>query len=110
METSDSSEREERTRHGKEKRRKSYDREQTKFNVDSQKALIVDLLKRGKFAQARRVIDEVVDYNLEHGGAEYACKTLCSLALGGVANEPTAGSRLRPCRSISRRGAKTRKN
>ena len=61
-------------------RRLSMDREKIKETVERQKDAIVLAMKRGNLHLVPRYVDDLVEYHREHGGFEYACKSLCDLA------------------------------
>jgi hypothetical protein len=49
-------------------------------NVNSQKENIVHTMQRRDLTRARELATELVDYQLNHGGAAFAVKSLCDLA------------------------------
>lgn len=65
-----------------ERQRRSVDREKVLKNVESQKDFIIDLWTRGDVAQAQKIIDELVDYQVTAGTGEtrFAVMSLCHLA------------------------------
>ena len=68
-------------RHGRRGHRRSIDREAVLKNVQSQKALIIEALRRYDLDRARRIINELVTYQLENGESIFAVKSLCDLAI-----------------------------
>ncbi|MEP7121560.1 MAG: tetratricopeptide repeat protein, partial [Byssovorax sp.] len=60
--------------------RTSINRAEVFEKVKSQKAAIVRAFDRHDMTRAWSLIDELVAYNLSHGGAEFAVKSLCDLA------------------------------
>jgi tetratricopeptide (TPR) repeat protein len=65
--------------------RRSYNRALVLENVERQKELIVKAMQRRDLARAREVIGELIEYHMEYGGAEFAVKSLCDLAMAAKA-------------------------
>jgi tetratricopeptide (TPR) repeat protein len=65
--------------------RQSYNRARVLENVERQKELIVNAMQRRDLVRAREVIDELIEYHMEYGGAEFAVKSLCDLAMAAKA-------------------------
>ncbi|MFN2452945.1 MAG: hypothetical protein ABR577_01860 [Pyrinomonadaceae bacterium] len=61
-------------------RRRSIDRDAVLQKVKSQKALITDTMQRLDLARVGKLVDELVNYQLENGEAIHAAKSLCDLA------------------------------
>ncbi|MDT5159319.1 MAG: hypothetical protein QOH51_3676 [Acidobacteriota bacterium] len=72
---------ESRTRRGRRGKRKSIDREAVLKNVRSQKARIVEAMQRFDLERARKIVGELVSYQLENGEPIHAVKSLCDLAI-----------------------------
>ncbi|MFM8582608.1 MAG: tetratricopeptide repeat protein, partial [Planctomycetaceae bacterium] len=62
------------------KSRPSLDRGAAKSRVDRQKESILRCLKKQDWSRVEREVSELVAAQLEAGGPEYACKSLCDLA------------------------------
>ena len=57
-----------------------FNKTEVREKVKSQKAEIVRALKRRDATRAWSLVDDLVVYQLSHGGAEFAVKSLCDLA------------------------------
>ncbi len=66
---------------GRRKQRKSFNRAVLLENVQSQKALIIEMLHRRELERARKLTNELIAYQLKTGGPIYAVKSLCDLAI-----------------------------
>ncbi|MGI8656178.1 MAG: tetratricopeptide repeat protein [Pyrinomonadaceae bacterium] len=61
-------------------RRKRIDRNAVLRKVNTQKALIIETMQRYDLARVGKLVEELVDYQLENGEAIHAAKSLCDLA------------------------------
>jgi hypothetical protein len=61
-------------------RRREIDRSTVLGNVERTKEFIVKIMQRRDFARVRKIIDQLVEYQLSLGGPQYAVKSLCDLA------------------------------
>lgn len=61
-------------------RRKRIDRDAVLRKVNTQKALIIETMQRYDLARVGKLVEELVDYQLENGEAIHAAKSLCDLA------------------------------
>jgi tetratricopeptide (TPR) repeat protein len=68
------------TRPGRHGRRKRGNAEQELRKLQGQLDLIVEAMHRRDFALARKLTDEVIDYQLKNAKPIHAAKTLCNLA------------------------------
>jgi tetratricopeptide (TPR) repeat protein len=62
-------------------RRPGRDRKAVFANVKTQKTAIVNAMEGGDIGRVHDYVSDLVEYNLSHGGAGYASKSLCDLAM-----------------------------
>jgi tetratricopeptide (TPR) repeat protein len=62
-------------------RSKHFDRGAVLAKVDSQKELIVEMMRTRNSTRVDALLDELTTYQLEFGGARFLVKTLCDLAM-----------------------------
>ena len=60
---------------------RSYDRTESRRNIEEQKTKIIRLIRSRRWERVRQAIDGLVDYQQRHGGGNYAAKSLCDLAV-----------------------------
>ncbi|MGI9068195.1 MAG: tetratricopeptide repeat protein [Pyrinomonadaceae bacterium] len=65
---------------GRQRWRKGLDRAAVLRNVESQKELIAEAMRRRDLVRVRNLVKELVEYQLKNGGPIYAAKSLCDLA------------------------------
>ena len=63
------------------KHRRSFDRTEVKHNVDKQKRLIVDAIRSNDSQRAKRIAEELIQYQLANDGKRLVGKSLCALAM-----------------------------
>jgi tetratricopeptide (TPR) repeat protein len=67
-------------RESKERGRPSFDRVAARANIERQKKSIVKALESRELALVNRYLKDLEKYQMEHGGADYLCMSLCDLA------------------------------
>ena len=61
-------------------RRLGIDRKKALASVETQKTAIVAAMEQRDFGRVARYLEDLIEYQREHGGVTYACKSLCDLA------------------------------